>query len=510
MPHAICDPDAHQTGDHAHSHDHTHTHAADGTDAGPLPPAQAGDSTTPVASDYEIGTLIDAFGYFLIGRKWGDSNLGSPGGVVTWSIAPAGVDITDFTRFDETFDPDDFYAFDVEPVLREAFAIWSEAANIEFIQVADSGLGSTEGPVGNIRVLHGSPSSYERIGVAYFPNPTGTGGNFVMSDYFQVRYDEGNYLDLALHEIGHSLGLGHTFNEASIMFAGRLNGQEDLASVDETVLQRLYGPQDDGPLVYQLPESVADLSLEYTPGPLTILGTAADNRIDGADGADRIEGGLGDDWLIGEGGDDHLLGGAGADLLEGGDGADRLEGGAGLDTALAAGAYAPGRVAFGESVTLDGADQLTGVERVAFEDGLLALADDTVGTLARLYAAAFAREADAGLLYWQARIAEGATLQSVAEAFVGSLEFAERLEAPGDAGVVDALYDSLRGAPGDPAGTAFWLDALAAGVSGGEMLLAFADSAEARAATALTDGLFFPTGPLTANPSAADPEDTLL
>ncbi|MEM9147383.1 MAG: DUF4214 domain-containing protein [Pseudomonadota bacterium] len=450
----------------------------------------------PVASDFEIGGLIDAFGYFLIGRKWGSEALASPGGVVTWSIAEAGADITDFRAFDTTFDPADFYAFDVEPLLREAFAIYSAATDIEFIQVEGSDAGSLEGPVGNIRLLHGSPSTYERIGVAYFPNPTPTGGNVVLSDYPQLRNSPDLYLDLALHEIGHALGLGHTTNPNSIMFPARLAGQTVLNGTDVTILQRLYGPQDepaDTPLVYALPESEQDLTLEYAPAPLTMVGNAQANRLAGANQADRIEGREGDDHLIGGGGADHLLGGPGTDRLVGGAGADRLDGGAGLDVAEIAGAYAAARVAIGTTVEIAGAgeDSLTGIEWVAFEDGVLALPGAGLGSIARLYTAAFGREADAGVLFWQTRLSDGASLTEIAASFADSIEFAERFGTPDGAGFVDALYANILGRPGDPAGEAFWLAVLESGTPRSDMLLAFADAPETREGTDLSQGLFF-------------------
>ncbi|OQP83884.1 hypothetical protein BTR14_21320 [Rhizobium rhizosphaerae] len=64
----------------------------------------------------------------------------------------------------------------------------------------------------------------------------------------------------------------------------------------------------------------------------TIKGSAADDRLWGADGNDRVDGGAGNDTLWGEAGKDTLIGGAGADWLWGGTGNDILTGGAGSDT----------------------------------------------------------------------------------------------------------------------------------------------------------------------------------
>lgn len=64
---------------------------------------------------------------------------------------------------------------------------------------------------------------------------------------------------------------------------------------------------------------------------LVLSGTAADDRLIGADGSDTLSGGAGDDVLIGNAGNDTLYGGDGVDQLIGGDGDDTFDGGYGND-----------------------------------------------------------------------------------------------------------------------------------------------------------------------------------
>ena len=66
----------------------------------------------------------------------------------------------------------------------------------------------------------------------------------------------------------------------------------------------------------------------------TILGTAANNRIQGTAGDDVILGGKGRDVINGGGGNDLICGGGGSDTLRGGLGNDTLIGGPGTDTCL--------------------------------------------------------------------------------------------------------------------------------------------------------------------------------
>jgi len=67
-------------------------------------------------------------------------------------------------------------------------------------------------------------------------------------------------------------------------------------------------------------------------GDDTILGNAADNRLQGNGGRDLLNGKAGADTLQGNGGNDRLKGGFGSDTLEGGTGRDKLIGAKGSDT----------------------------------------------------------------------------------------------------------------------------------------------------------------------------------
>ncbi|WP_203074067.1 calcium-binding protein [Falsiroseomonas ponticola] len=78
---------------------------------------------------------------------------------------------------------------------------------------------------------------------------------------------------------------------------------------------------------------------EVTPGslvfgyslPVTLPGSAADDRLSGGNGADQISGQAGHDTLLGGLGADTLSGDAGSDWLAGGGGADLVRGGEGRD-----------------------------------------------------------------------------------------------------------------------------------------------------------------------------------
>ncbi|MEM0943098.1 MAG: hypothetical protein AAGI70_04035, partial [Pseudomonadota bacterium] len=79
----------------------------------------------------------------LSGEKWGELVEGGAGGVLTWSLAGAGIDLSHFevAALDEpdldvvdlttSLNPNVAYStFNVEARLREAFAAWSAVSNV--------------------------------------------------------------------------------------------------------------------------------------------------------------------------------------------------------------------------------------------------------------------------------------------------------------------------------------------------------------------------------------------
>ncbi len=154
---------------------------------------------------------------------------------------------------------------------------------------------------------------------------------------------------------------------------------------------------------------------------------------------------------------------------------------------------------FGE-ISVEGpggeSELLSGVERIALQDGALRF-DLGVDApmLHRLYSAAYGRTPDeGGLAYWDGQRGDGMAVLEIADAFVMSTEFEDRFggAAPEPEAFVDALYLNIFGRAADGTGLDYWTGELAKGLSRGEMLLAFAESAENRALTAADteDGLW--------------------
>ncbi|MEO0820864.1 MAG: DUF4214 domain-containing protein [Pseudomonadota bacterium] len=101
--------------------------------------------------------------------------------------------------------------------------------------------------------------------------------------------------------------------------------------------------------------------------------------------------------------------------------------------------------------------------------------------VAPLYETLLARAPEsAGLDFWADTVLRGGSLDAVAEALLGSLEFAETAGTPDDAAFVALLYANALGREADAAGLAFWSDLLAADtLSRADTALAFAFNDEA-------------------------------
>lgn len=251
-------------------------------------------------------SAANAFNFFPFGvgqaLKWGASNqLGTPGGVVTWSLMPDGTTLDPLVAgFDwsGTSDLASLYAqvggeAAAVAALESAFAAWSTIADIEFVRVDESGVlpfgATTPGAalVGHIRVgaFAFAPGDFTAaVGFAAPPN----GGTTLEGDLvFNVNNRFGlpaglegapfdlyppptffylnDFAGLATHEIGHSLGLAHSDVPESVMcgyvgpgFDGSLchwadpdaNGQAPITRVpkpdDVAGARHLYGVPEPG------------------------------------------------------------------------------------------------------------------------------------------------------------------------------------------------------------------------------------------------------------------------
>jgi hypothetical protein len=232
--------------------------------------------------------------------KWGDNTVGTPGGVVTWSLMTPGVtvDHTDpnLSGITGTSDLSGVFAqvggqAAALAMIQSAFNAWSSVANIQFVQVNETGavpfdaaysdVGSNV--IGNIRIGGFNISGFSAA-VGFAPPPNGgrtLEGDLIFNttpgivdivapgkegDLYNLYPPGGgsyqnDFQGLVTHEIGHALGMGHSEVTSALMcgyvsaaFDGsqcayadpghtgqapinRLPGVDDIAGI-----QYLYGP----------------------------------------------------------------------------------------------------------------------------------------------------------------------------------------------------------------------------------------------------------------------------
>ncbi|MGI9595596.1 MAG: DUF4214 domain-containing protein [Acidimicrobiales bacterium] len=101
------------------------------------------------------------------------------------------------------------------------------------------------------------------------------------------------------------------------------------------------------------------------------------------------------------------------------------------------------------------------------------------GEVLRLYRAYFQRDPDtSGFVYWRRQRLAGVGLADISDAFAQSAEFLNRYGNLPNADFVDLIYVNVLGRPAEPAGHAYWLRQLAAGIPRGQIMLAFSESQE--------------------------------
>ena len=270
--------------------------------------------------------------------KWGDDNFGTAGGQVTWSVAT--------TNFPEQ--PFSFSASltgEFITATREAFDAWEAVADIDFVEVTDGasvdirlGFDAIDGSSGTL-----AEAFFSFVGVTLVESTIrfDTAENYVVGEG-NVGDDAVNFKTVAIHEIGHAIGISHSSITPAIMQAFIDPDVNGLQSDDIAAAQFLYGAA----AGTSSPDDTSTTT-NGTDAADNLVGTTGNDILSGGGGADLISGSSGNDIIYGNKETDTIFGNDGADTIFGGqnngpettnngssaqrEGADVLDGGAGAD-----------------------------------------------------------------------------------------------------------------------------------------------------------------------------------
>ena len=366
------------------------------------------------------------------------------------------------------------------PFFQQGLNRWSSVANINFVEVIESAM-----VVGDIRAAYTYQFSKDDFAAwAYFPASAPKAGDIWFNALNSAGTDvwtPGSYANFTmLHELGHALGLKHPFEypavpsgwdtqSFTVMSYSSILGAPGTSSfsyyptspmmLDILALQHLYGFKHrntgDNTYVYSDRETYHE-TLYDTGGNDTI-------RYDGFRGSTiDLNSGQGSEigtpvfmssmsgsrqqvknvWMardvyienaIGGGGADRLIGNERDNILAGRGGNDSIVGGLGFDTAVYSGRisqYEISRTTVRDKTGADGADSISGIERIYFTDknvdlGVSSLskrvAPETLKSIVELYTAFFNRVPDGeGMAFWLGQAVSGVSIPTIANSFYGA------------------------------------------------------------------------------------------
>ena len=207
--------------------------------------------------------------------KWGSDTLGTSGGTVTWSFYTVAVGDSIINNGDPflTGEIPDRFKNDV----RQAFEVWEQVADITFVEVVDSTDANIRLGTGTIR-----PTV---LGQAFAP--FGPSDDMISAVRFNTQFYSDTdahdhlFLETAIHEVGHAIGLAHEDEVTAIMASSGGNSLEGLTSDDIAGAQSIYSKE------LALPTKVVydDVKGNLHSSGLIAASESVNGQIDGA--ADR-------------------------------------------------------------------------------------------------------------------------------------------------------------------------------------------------------------------------------
>lgn len=214
--------------------------------------------------------------YVLNNLKWGSPTLNTSGGTIRWAFVETGDILPSNQPYTSNYRAVDS-AF--VPTIRAAFARWDAVGNFDFFEVSDPAHADVIVAFDELSSVGSST-----IGLAqYFYS-----GSTILQSYISIdlnrRYrtldgvihtvgtstgGANDLFTLTLHEIGHSLGLGHEDDFDTVMNSFQDGVLTDLTSDDIAGIRAIYGTPSTTPTVDEYPGNVATSATLAVGGSIT-------------------------------------------------------------------------------------------------------------------------------------------------------------------------------------------------------------------------------------------------
>ena len=161
---------------------------------------------------------------FLQGSKWGDPTLGT-GATITYSYD---------TTYPNEVPLSSFMPAGYQAQIADALAAWSQVANLNFVEVPSGG---------DLRLVGGSIDGPGYVGAnATYPSASYNRVLFDSDNSWHIDPDGNNIRELAMHELGHTLGLLHPPGVLARMDHNVSHAYDGLLPNDVAGIQAIYGP----------------------------------------------------------------------------------------------------------------------------------------------------------------------------------------------------------------------------------------------------------------------------
>jgi hypothetical protein len=191
--------------------------------------------------------------YATTGMAWPDPRL------ISYSFMPDGTSIGGVpSNLQKTLSAT-FPTTAWEAQITKAAAVWEEMANVNFTQVPDDGapLGVSgnlqdDSRFGDIRI-GGYPMAGNILAFAYLPPPANGGTSagdifFNTSQSWQINGTTYDLMTVAVHELGHALGMDHSQVSTAVMWPTYIGSKQTLTTDDIAGIRSIYGARPFDPL----------------------------------------------------------------------------------------------------------------------------------------------------------------------------------------------------------------------------------------------------------------------